>query len=938
MKSTSRLLFPVFLLLFVAGFLFAENGTALSPLDPATRTGTLDDGVRFYILKNAKPENRIEMRLVVQAGSLQEGPGESGLAHLIEHMEFEGTEHYGSQEIVNFLESNGMRFGGDLNATTGYQSTQYFLNLPADKPEVIAKGLSILEDWAHGPKVAPELLDKEKKIVAEEDRLRFKNAQGRAQNFMLNTVFSGSPYEGHKPIGDMAQVQAATPAVIDNFVRTWYTPESMSVIIVGSLDPAAMEGLLRSSFTRPFPRHGKPQAVPPLPTVAADSVDYFKDKELGNNLYVWWKSIDPKASSVEERASWELVSSIAVGSIQKRLGDLARRPETGILGSGVQAVWSLGQRCEISWFLAPREGKSETAVAAYLAELKKAADFGITQSEFELGRKSWIDSNEAQLTQKDNTTNSTKASWIAGWIVDGTPMSFTDALYAYRKALAGRISREDVNRVIAQYILPSPAKALVESIDKSGNEPLSAAALSAITAKTLAATAKPEPERILKPLLAQEPTRGSIAKSEPVPGTSLSLWTLSNGMRVYFYKNSLTKNDFRFRAFAPGGRSCVSNADYENAALGLSLLGNNGAGQLSQSELQDFLSGKKAYVGFNLEDARTTIAGSSDAADPEDMRKCFQLLYAKLREVRRDAEAEKASLENLRELLDNNAKLPNFRYQAECINLESNGAPRAAILKPERFAELDPDRVAAIEKSFFIGQAGMTFVLAGDCDEATIRDFVETYIASVPTDPETARSAQDLGIRPTPGPVSHIVRAGSDDKSVVTIGIEQPYPYSFEARSLATILAEALDIRLREVLRQDKAGTYGVNARVEIENDLYQNASTYINFTCSPQNREALVRAMTDELEQIAKSGLSDDIYAKALEIRKRSIETGSKTNEYWLSEFSSCLERGDSLDKVVKLNAFLETVKKSDVDALAARILDPSKAWIAILEPEEKN
>jgi zinc protease len=936
MKSLPRFLLPVCLLLFVAGLLFSESGTALPALDPATITGTLDNGVRYYILKNAKPENRIEMRLVVQAGSLQEGPLESGLAHLIEHMQFEGTEHFGSQEIVNFLESNGMRFGGDLNATTGYQSTQYFLSLPADKSEVVAKGLSILEDWAHGPKVVPELLDKEKKIVAEEDRLRFKNAQGRAQDFAVDTIFAGSPYEGHKPIGDMSQVQAATPEILDRFVRRWYTPESMSIVIVGSLDPHAMEARLRSSFKRSFPDHGKPQAVPSLPTVAADSVDYFKDKELGNNVYFWWKSVDPKASSVEERARWELVSSIAVGSIRKRLDDLSRRPDTGIMGSDIQAVWSLGQSCELSYFLAPREGKAETAIAAYFAELKKTADFGITQSEFELGRKGWIDSNEAQLTQKENTTNATKASWIAGWIVDGAPMPFTDALYAYRKALAGQVSREDVNRVIAQYILPSPAKALVESIDKDGNEPLPAAALAEIKVKALAATAKPEPERVIKPLLAQEPTKGRIVKAEQVAGTPLSLWTLSNGMRVYFYKNSLTKNDFRFKAFAPGGRSCVSDADYENATLGLSLLNDNGAGQLNQSELQDFLTGKRAYVGFDLEEARTTIVGSSDAADPEDMSKCFQLLYAKLSDIRRDAEVEKASLANLREVLENNAKLPNFRYRALCLDLGTNGSSRAAVLKPERFAELDPDKVAAIEKSFFVGQAGMTFVISGDCDQAAIRKLVETYIASVPTDPETARSARDLGIRPTPGPVSRVLRAGGDDKAVVTIDIEQPYPYSFEAGSLAAILNEALNIRLREVLRQDNAGTYGVEARMEIENDLYQNASTYINFTCSPQNREALVKAMTDELAHIAGSGLSDDAYSKALEIRKRSIESGSKTNEYWLSEFSSCLERGDSLDKGVKLNAFLQKVKKADVDVLAARILDPSKAWIAILEPEK--
>jgi len=919
-----------------------EAARPLPEVDPATRTGTLENGIRYCILRNAKPDNRVELRLVVRAGSLRETDSERGLAHLVEHMEFQGTGRFGPSEIVGFLESNGMRFGGDLNAQTSYTDTQYYLDLPASEASAIAKGLAVLEDWAHGPKVRPDLLENEKKVIKEEERLRRESAAGRGQAFAVESVLSGTPYAGREPIGDMGLVQGFTVADVERFASTWYRPEAMAVVIVGDIDATAMEETLLGAFREPFPAapSSAPSFPPPLPPVARDATWFFSDPGLGTDLYSWWKVESPGLSSGEDMAKQSMLASVGLGSVQRRLDELARRPETPFARASVAASPGLGGTYVFSYSLLPRDGKAESAIEAYFAELKRAAAFGVTNTELELGRKRYLDGNEASLTQAGNIRNSTKSGELASWIVNGVALPFTRELYDYRKALGASLSRDEVNAYLARYILPKPAKLLVETMVRPIDRPPAEGRIAAIEAKALASKVAPPPERSVKVLVPSPPKKGSVASAKPVEGTPFTLWTLSNGLRVYVYRNSLTKNDFRLRAFAPGGLSTVPDSDYQNARFARAILGGNGAGGLDELELEDFLAGKKARVSFGFGDGEVSISGTSDPADPADMEKFFQLLYTELRGFRRDRDAERTALENIRQGLSADEQRPERRYRDEITKLLTNDAPRARPFTSDRTNELSPDRAAELAKRYFAD--ALDFVLEGDFDEASLRSLVETYLASLPSDagarPEAIRTPKDLGIRPTPGPATRVARASGDDRATVSIFVETPIAYDEGAARVAGVLQEALNIRMRELLRQEKGGTYSARAVAEIEPKPYPHAMVTISFTCSPENREALTKAALDELGAESSGSLSAASFAKALEIRKRSLETAEKTGSYWANALVGALSRGDDVAAIARRRELYAAITEEDVRALAAKIAKPDRALVAVQAPEAKS
>jgi zinc protease len=565
----------------------------------------------------------------------------------------------------------------------------------------------------------------------------------------------------------------------------------------------------------------------------------------------------------------------------------------------------------------------------------------LTKREFNEGIKAFLDSNEASLSMASNTANHDMAGWIAGWIVDGQPVNFTRELYVYRKSLAKSLSLEELNTDLARYILPSPAKMLVETIDKPGTQQPNADDLAAIKAQTLKAEVVAKPDRPLRLLVDHAPAKGQVVKIEAVAGTPFKLWTLSNGIRVYTYRNALTRGDFQFRAFAPGGLSEVSDADYQNARFGIYLLSRNGAGGLNQSELEDFLFGKMARVGFSLDEYEAGISGSCNPTDLDDMLAFFQLLYTRLTSLRRDAGAEKTALTDLSEDLANGESRPDKIYEREITRLMTDGSPRLASFTSERVKELDSDRAAAILPRFFANTANLSFVICGDFDEKNLKSLIETWLASLPNEVGASTGAiatngvKDLGIRPSVGPQTSTVSAGHDDRAVVNLLMDTPYPYSAANRHLGDILREVLAIRMREVLRQDKGGTYTVGVRVDVEAQPYPHVRTRVTFTCSPQNKEALEKAATQELAAIAGGALGDNAFAKAVEILRRKAETDIKTNAYWVDNIHLALRNGEALASIPEWPAFYTGVKKADIATLAAAIIKPEAAIVVVLEPE---
>jgi len=926
----------VTLLSFLALPGFSQAADPLSPLDSETITGTLENGVRYYLLSAPSQSNRIAMRLVVQAGSLQERPEERGLAHLVEHMQFEGTDHFGSQEIVNFLESNGMKFGAGLNAYTSYESTQYVLNLPADNPEALKKGLTILEDWAHGPQVKADLLEKEKKIILEENRVRSASIQGRINDFVARVTTEGTAYEDRLPIGSMERVKGFTAADIRRFVEAWYTPQALSVVIVGSYNTDDMEALLREAFRRPFANASRPGPAPvPLRSpVKEPTVNFFKDKELGSNLFYWSKTVVPEVPGIEAALKWEIECFIATNAVGQRLEARVRDPQSGLLSASIFRSWLPGYRFEFDYLLAAREGQTDAAVTSYLAEMENAATNGLTVEEFERWRKAYQTANEAETPE--GVSDAQKAEGIANWIVTGIKVPITDIFYAYRKDLAENLTRDEVNAVLTRYLVPTPAKLLVLSLDKPGNTMPSAEALLTLQNKVLLGETKTKAQTDVRPLVTTPPVPGKVQSIVPLAGTPLVLWTLSNGIKVYQYPQYFGANDFQLKAYAPGGLSTVADQDYSNAAFSVALMGRNGLGDLNATELQRYVGGKKASVQLGLTEDQAVVTGFSDPSDPVAMERFFQLLYTTFTAPRRDATAEKTMVGDLGLWLTNNEKQPQQLFQRQIGELVYGGSPRMAAFTSNRMGELNLDRAAALKDQFFHNPGDFTFVITGAFNDVTLKPLLEQWLASLPTQTPSTAGPRDRGIRPTEGPVTRIVRAGSDNKAVVTQVIEVPFPYSATNWHVSAVLREVLNIRLREVLRQEQEGTYGVGVGMELGPTPYPHTRVSVNFTCALDRQEAMIQALGQELKALAQGGISDEVFAKAIEIRIRDSEAGEKTNDYWMEATFWGLAHKDDLATIDRWPLFYKGVKKAEVVAMASQILQPQKALTVILNPEK--
>jgi zinc protease len=920
--------------LLVLGTVSLASAQAPGPLDPSIKTGTLDNGVRYFLLKNAKPENRVELRLSVQAGSVQETDAQRGLAHLVEHLQFEGTDRFGPQEIVGFLESNGMKFGNDLNAQTNFTDTQYFLDLPADKPEVLVKGLQILEDWAHGPQVTPELLEKEKKIVAEEERVRMENVQGRVTKFFMPVLLDGTAYGDRLPIGDMAVLKAITPADVDRFVQKWYTAPALSLQIVGDFDPTAMEALVKKTVAKPFPTAAAPAPqAPEVPPYTAASLHTFQDAEMGANVLVWNKVLPVDPSDVAVSKQLDLLNFVVSFTLSKRFTELTQTADPPFLQASVGASALFGKAWLSQFQLVVRDGVAERSVETYLTELKRLALHGLTATDLQLALGEYRSIVENQYVQRANTTNTQRGTTLAAHALTGDPLLSDDDDYRLKKATADQITLASVNAVLPSWLDLNTTRLLVLTTGKAEAGVPDEAGLKAIEAKVAASVVAQSQERTVKPLFTAAPQPGKVAKAEKVAGTPLTKWTLSNGLVVWIYPNTFTKNEIQLKAIALGGLSRVADPAYLAAAFSPYLFGNTGLGDLSLPELTDFLTGHQANASAGVDDTSATLSGSSVPADLEVL---FQLVNKKLTAPRRDPAAETSFLKQVEQSLKNQQDLPQQLYQNEIQRVLNGGAPRSQPITADRIGEIAPERAAQAYVDFFQGGAGMTFTITGDVDEDTLKPLVETYLASIST--AKASPLKDLGIRPLKGPLTSVVKKGQDNKAVVTVFLPVTTAYSTTARLTAAALQEILDIRLREVVRQDKEGTYGVSVDVTLSPYPYAHALTQVNFTCDKARQDELLAAVVGELKALAAGKIDDEVFHKAIEIRKKGLETDQKVNGWWTWAVSSALYQGDDLKALSTLPAFYSALKKSDVAAQAKALLDPSKALTVILNPEDKK
>lgn len=903
------------------------------PLDPLVKVGTLDNGLRYYIRQNSRPEKRAELRLVVNAGSVLEDDDQRGLAHFVEHMAFNGTKNFPKQQLIDYLERVGMRFGPDLNAYTSFDETVYMLQVPTDSTEILRTAFRILEDWAHEVSFKPDMIAGERGVVIEEWRLG-RGAEARMLDQQFPILFRGSKYAERLPIGDRSVLETIDRDALVRFYRDWYRPDLMAVIAVGDFDPQAIEALIRAHFSGLRPaEHPRPRETFPVPDHAETLVAIATDHEATDaRVSIYYKQPLRRDANTYGGYRRLLIERLYNTMLNNRLFELTRQPDPPILyGSSGQGklirskeVYVLGAGVE--------ETGIQRGLATLLEEAERVARHGFTTSELDRTKRQLARWLQSAYAEREKTNSATYAYEYVRAFLEHEPIPGIELEHTLHEELLPGIRIEEVNRLAREWLNDRNRVILVNAPEKAGlHVPTEEELLATFAAVKHADIGPYEDDIDNAPLVDPEPVPGRIVAEETVEELNVSIWHLSNGATVILKPTDFKADEILFRAESPGGTSLASDEDYVAASTAADVVSAGGLGRFSLVELQKKLADQAVNLSPGIGPLYEGVSGS---ASPEDVATMFQLTYLTFTAPRRDSAAFLAYKAQMNAFLTNRGASPDAAFSDTLKVTLAQHHFRARPSTVAVYEEMDLDKSFEFYRDRYADASDFTFVFVGNFAADSLRSLTERYIASLPA---AGRKElwRDVGMRPPTGIVERVVRRGVEPRSRTYIVFTGPFEYTRENRHLIRSLSEVLQIKLREKLREDLAGTYGVSVSAVPERDPVPSFSLTVNFSAAPERLEELTEVVFSEIDSMQVNGPRPGDVAKVKEAQRRSLETNLRQNGYWLYQLLFANRfRTDPRD----ILTYERLIDKLDVEMLreAAREYLPRDNYVRVsLYPE---
>jgi zinc protease len=901
-------------------------------MDTAVRTGRLPNGIKYFVRKNARPEKRAELRLVVNAGSILEDDNQRGLAHFVEHMAFNGTRRFPKADIVNYLERIGMRFGADVNAYTSFDETVYMLQVPTDTARLVTTALDILEDWAHGISFDPAEIRKERGVVVEEWRTG-RGAGERIQDKQFPVMLHNSKYAVRLPIGTKESLESFPDSVATKFYRDWYRPDLMSVVAVGDFDVADMVRLIEQRFSRIAPvANPRPRVEAEVPDHAQTLVSIETDKEYtGKDVTLLWLKPKSETKTVGELRR-DLVYRFHDNMLNQRFAEMARRPDAPYAYAGGGRGEFVRTKGGYQLGAGVKENGFTVAAEALLTETERARRFGFNASELDRVRTNYLRSLEQAFAERDKGESGSYAGAYVNTALTGEPVIGIVKQVELGNALAPTITLEEVNAVARTTLSDSNRVILVVAPAQPDTRVPTEAEMLAVFAKARAATVTAFVDSTSDaPLIARMPTPGRIVSEKKLPETDIIEWTLSNGARMLIKPTDFKADEVLFAAQSPGGSSLVSDKDDLDATFGGYAVSQGGLGPFNPTALGKKMTGIRARASANVSIWNEGISGGASRKDLETM---FQLVYLRFTQPRVDSSAYAAFRNQVRSMLVNADNDPESVFGDTIGVTLTQNHPRNRLFKAAAFDSVNIQRALALYKERFAGADDFTFFMVGSFNVDSAKMFTERYIASLPSAGKKEK-ARDLNIRMPAGSVEKTVRKGVEPKASNQLVFHGPCTYTFENRILLGALQDLLDIRLREVLREDKSGTYGVGVSASCNHIPYSRYRVTVSFGSAPERRAELIAAMWSVIDSVKAGAISDSNLVKIREMAVRGHETSLKENGAWISAMQDQDEDGRDQRDWLRAPAMTAKVTKEQLRDAARQYLRKESLAVFTLLPE---
>ena len=937
--------------MFLAAVLTMFSATALVaqemqlppiPVDPAVRIGKLDNGLTYYIRHNEYPEHVANFYIAQRVGSINEEESQRGLAHFLEHMAFNGSEHFKGNGIIEFCRSLGVEFGSDLNAYTSIDQTVYRVcNVPTKRATALDSCLLILKDWSNGLALEPEEIDKERDVVHNEWRLGEGPSQRMLQRALPKT-YPGSKYGERLPIGLMSVIDSFKPQTLRAYYQKWYRPDNQAIIVVGDVDVNHMEDKIKELFAGI-------KVDPNAPKVVAEAVPdnkeaiyvYEKDKEM--QMANVWVMMKHEATKPEEKASMAyLVQDYAVSvisqMINQRLSEMTQDAACPFFqGFADDANYLLSRTKDCFELIGiPKEGKEMETLQVLYREAKRAREFGFTATEYERAKADYLSSLEKQYTNRDKRKNDEFGDAYRDHYLNNEPIPPLDVLYQTMQQIAPNIPVQAINQMLPQLITPTDSNLVVMILaqDKEGKvhptEKDMVAAVAAARAEKLEAyvdNVKDEPLLDVATI-----KKGKITKETENKTFGYKELTLSNGATVILKKTDFKDDEVQMQAFAKGGKSLYGEADYTNLKVFDTAIGMSGLGNFSSTELQKALAGKNVNADLSLANTRQYLTAHST---PKDIETMFQMSYLYFTNVKKDDKQFQNLMTQLDMALKNKSLSPDAVFSDSVAATTYGHNPRFNNIDVKDLKDINYDRILEIAKERFQNAGQFTFVISGNFDEQTIRPLIEQYIASLPATKAKPEQFKEV-ITFAKGEVVNQFKVKTESpKATAREMWYAEMPYTLDNIVKLDAVGQVLSMIYLKTIREDESAAYSCGAAGHFNTGTNQpKALLQAYCPMNPDKSELAVRLLHEGIQNMAKQVDADQLQ-KVKDYMLKQADIDAKQNSYWINTITTFKEYG--LDVNTDYKKTVEALTVDNVRDFLNELLKSGNHVEVIMTPETK-
>jgi len=931
--------FLVFSALFAFGLASVAQTTAgvTVPVDPAYRTGKLDNGLTYYIRHNTEPAGRASYYIIQNVGAILEKDSQNGLAHFLEHMAFNGTKRFPDKGILNTLEKHGVAFGRNINAYTSWDETVYNLSdVPVDKPGLVDTCLMILADWSDYLTLSDEEINKERGVIIEEWRTR-RDAQWRMMNQILPVFFEGSQYAVRDIIGDTLVIKTFSPDTLRDFYHRWYRTDLQAIAVVGDIDVDAVENKIKSIFSSiPKVENAIPRTenlLVPKPGTKYLLVTDPEASETAVNLMILDREPDRRARD-EKYIRDGFVVDLMNAMMRNRFSEIVQKGTPPFVsGSLSYSPFIARDYNALALTASVRENEESKALEAALTEFERARRYGFTDGELTRAKATMLSNFENRYKQKDKISNDAWAEEIMGNFLTGEPVPSLDVQYDYYKQVLPTITKEEVSARLKGLAVDGNSFLLIEGPDDKQH--LTEAEAFDIVKKVKGAEIGPYEDITGGPDLISEALSGAaVVKTVPLPQFRATEWTLANGARVVFRHAEFEKDNVTLSGYAFGGSSLYADSLVPSLTLFPQVISMYGAGKFDNVTLTKMLAGKKASVSLGLQETMQTIAGSST---PKDFETMMQLLYLRFAQPNYNREAFDAIVGRYIAVVTAMQKNPN-KIMSDSLSLNMTSySPRTFIMTTESMKKIRYEDVNYIYGTAFDDASDFTFFITGNIEESVARDMAVKYIGSLPSK-QVNKTWKDLGIRQPGGTVRKEIPVPlAVPKATVIMSYTNEEKYKPANYISKMVLKGILDLVYTEKVREDEGGTYGVSVEANSEMRPVEKANLFIAFECDPERASELKAIIYRELQEIAVNGPTQVNLDKTVSNLLKNREENKQHNSYWANTIRNYYLNGIDGDADKNFTNILNGLAVKDVKKMVKKYLKKADLLEMVFVPEKK-